>query len=106
VFAGPYTPTAAELDAPEAALPAYLRAHARASAKAPLADRAPSSLRQYQGVRTPSGERSIFGRFLCRPIEGWRTRMIGVKDGGDCYFSVHYSPDTRQFSGLNINGET
>ena len=30
--------------------------------------------------------------------------VVGVDDGGDCYFEAYWERDTRRFRGVSING--
>ena len=106
-----FTPTTAEVAAFETGLAAWLRANVPPSRREgqPLADRASKFMRQYVGHVEPDGSRWIWGNFFCRyegqEPGGWRKRHYGVKDGGDCYFNLEFSPDSRAFKSLSINGE-
>lgn len=63
--------------------------------------------RQYAGATGEDGRRLIFANFFCDPEswDNWRTQLLIVMDGGDCYFQVLYDPAARTFVSLSINGE-
>jgi hypothetical protein len=99
----------------EARLPRALRTDRvrRVSTDNPLAERAASYLRQYIGYVDRHGRRWIWGNFMCRdPMEPvaehrgrWRTRLVHMNDGGDCFFSLEYSPESHRFRYLIVNGD-
>lgn len=98
-----YVPSSEELNELEDHLVPYLRGEHPA-----LAARAPSDWRQYVGYVDQSGTRWIWASFQCRLgpylAPHFRTHLIVVSDGGDCFFQVEYSPDTERFRHLMING--
>jgi hypothetical protein len=107
-------PTADEIRALEAALPAALdRESPRKAGQAPLSERARSYLRQYVGYVNRGGQRRIWGNFICRnpfdrdPEMGdyWRKHLLFTFDGGDCFFNVDYVSATRTFLSISINGD-
>ena len=103
------TPTAADVAELEAGLPAFLRASlpSDASRRPHLADRAAAYLRQYVGYVDDDGTPVLWGNFFCDVFGGqdWRTTLITVDDGGDCYFQVEFLPAKHQFRRLQVNGE-
>lgn len=106
-----FTPTAAEVAAFEAALTPELRARVAPSRPGtkPLAERWPTYHRQYVGHLEPDGSRWLWGNFFCHvdpDDQGrWRQQSVVVKDGGDCYFQVDFSPSSRTLKDLSVNGE-
>ena len=61
--------------------------------------------RQYRGI-VLGGRKQIFIRFFCEiSSEDWTSREMVVLDGGSCFFSLRFSPATKTFSNLWINGE-
>lgn len=61
--------------------------------------------RQYVAV-VRAGERLIYINALCNVHSKpeWRTRLIRVLDGGNCYWQAWYDPVTGTFSELTVNG--
>ena len=37
--------------------------------------------------------------------DDWRAVLVGVHDGGDCYFTVEYGAKRGTFSRFTVNGE-
>jgi hypothetical protein len=99
-----WTPALADVTALEAKLPAYLRASYKDQSKEPLWKRAPGYKRQYFGI-TYQGARVIYANFFCDAPASWRTVLVDVDDGGDCYFSVKYDAKRGTFQDLMVNGE-
>ena len=62
--------------------------------------------RQYLGY-TDAGKKRIFVNSFCHWKEDWfwRDSVIIVKDGGTCFFRVHYDLSSSQFEQLEINGD-
>jgi hypothetical protein len=61
--------------------------------------------RQYRGI-VLGGRKQIFIRFFCEiSSEDWTSREMVVLDGGSCFFNLRFSPATKTFSNLWINGE-
>ena len=99
---GVWTPTSADVAAFEAGLEAYLTAHVPAYANG-LPKKLHSYKRQWAGV-TAGGKRKLYGNFFCREQPGWKESLIGVDDGGDCYFQIFYDVDTKTYVDLMVNG--
>jgi hypothetical protein len=64
--------------------------------------------RQYAGI-VLGGHKIIYVNALCETAGNkyetyWRERFVQVFDGGDCYWSVRYDPETGRFSELMVNG--
>lgn len=106
-----WTPTEAEVQAMEAALPAFLQAEEGREGSL-IQQRAAEGMwqeldrytRQYVGV-VAGGEQLIWGNYFCHHGGEWQEQLVMVEDGGPCYFSVTFNPATSEFSNLDINGE-
>jgi hypothetical protein len=105
-----WTPALADVTALEQKLPAYLRRAYKDQdrRREPLWKRAPHYKRQYLGI-TQKGERTIYANFFCEIFgphpEDWKTILVDVDDGGDCYFQVEYDVKAGTFHDLSVNGE-
>ncbi|OJT17939.1 hypothetical protein BO221_43915 [Archangium sp. Cb G35] len=98
-----WTPTRKDVLDLEERIEAYLREREQGDLWSSIA----SYKRQYVGL-TRNGRRVIFANFFCHTFDDffdWRTRLVSVDDGGDCFFHVFYEPASATFSGLQINGE-
>jgi hypothetical protein len=45
------------------------------------------------------GSHHIQGNFFCTEEPNWKKELIGVPDGGDCFFGLEYNVDTGEFVG-------
>ena len=62
--------------------------------------------RQYIVVKNNIGEKEIWLNCFCRvPYLNWRTEIIQVSDGGDCYFNVKINLSLKTYYDLMVNGE-
>ena len=99
---GVWTPAASDIALFESGLGSYLTAHAPPWAK-DLPKKFRTYKRQWTGL-SAGGKRKIFGNFFCHEMPGWKERLVGVDDGGDCYFQIFYDVDTHTYLDLMING--
>lgn len=100
-----WTPNAEDIAQLEANLPAFLEANAEQFNRDIVAE-LPDYIRQYLGY-TVEGQRLIYVNAVCGHGGNydWRNELIGVEDGGDCYFQVVYNFETGEFSELIVNGQ-
>jgi hypothetical protein len=103
---GTWQPTAADIAALEAALPAALAERAR-----PETANAPQGWRRQYGGIVRGGRRFIYGNFTPQGpnLDGpdptrWRTSVQIVCDGGPSFFGVEYDVEARRFTHLAFNG--
>ena len=104
-----WTPTAADVRQAEELLPAYLASRDAASALGESRVRAelPRYKRQYWGV-VRRGRLEILIHFYHEDTSVGRKRlwlqgMVAVSGGGDQFFRITYQPNTKRFTGLQIN---
>ena len=99
-----WTPTETDIDVAERALPTFLKQSRNSRAREVLRQ-LDSYKRQYRGVMV-RGRKQIFIRFFCETSsDSWMKEETVVMDGGSCFFSLRFSPATKAFSELWINGE-
>jgi hypothetical protein len=61
--------------------------------------------RQYVGL-IRNNRRVIFTNFFCDALRvDWKTSVVVVEDGGDCFFTVMFDANGSRFYDLRINGE-
>jgi len=62
--------------------------------------------RQYIPVINEKGEKEIWINFFCDDFgtEKWKTEIVEVDDGGNCYFNLKVNLTTKTYSELGING--
>ena len=60
--------------------------------------------RQYIAVLNEKGEKEIFINFLCddRGKDEWKTSLIIVEDGGNCFYSIKVNLTLKTFYDLSI----
>ncbi|HMT10960.1 MAG TPA: hypothetical protein PKA39_04990, partial [Ignavibacteria bacterium] len=64
--------------------------------------------RQFLGGITESGEKIIWINCLCKResevLKNWKTDLIIVADGGNCFFNVKVNVNRQVYYDLMING--
>ena len=62
--------------------------------------------RQYVSVFNERGEKEIWVNFFCNNgnTDQWKTKLIMIKDGGNCYFNLKVNLTNKTYSELKING--
>lgn len=104
-----WTPSQAEINLLESNFTQYLLEEKDPRANL-LSSKIYSYGRQYLGVTSTSGRKVILANGFCSAL-GYsnlelQKNILRVKDGGDCFFQVHYDPEKNSFSSLLINGES
>jgi len=107
-----FAPTRAEVEKLETALPDAIREGLRGQAviSPPLWERAKSYKRQYVPFVEAGGARWIWGNFMCanpgKPgSDSWRKKVVRPDHGGDCFFSLEFSPDSGKFRRFEISDD-
>lgn len=62
--------------------------------------------RQYVPVVNKNGQKVVWINFFCNDWESdsWKSDILIVNDGGNCYFNLKVNLDTKTYSELSING--
>jgi hypothetical protein len=62
--------------------------------------------RQYVPVINSDGQKVIWINFFCDDwgSENWKSDIMFVLDGGNCYFNLKVNLETKTYSDLSING--
>ena len=62
--------------------------------------------RQYVAVINNKEQKEIWINFFCDDWgnENWKSELMGVEDGGNCYFNLKVNLETGEYSELYING--
>lgn len=62
--------------------------------------------RQYVPVINKDGQKEIWINFFCDDWESgnWKSEIMMVNDGGNCYFNLKVNLETKTYSELRING--
>ena len=62
--------------------------------------------RQYVSVINEKGQKEIWINFFCDDwgSENWKSDIMMVHDGGNCYFNLKVNLETKAYSELSING--
>lgn len=99
-----WTPTDADVAAFEAAFPAWIADQSVWGADE-VTERWPEDyIRQYVGFERDE-QRLLYVNAFCElDFVDWHDQPVSVDDGGPCFFSVVYDPQTGLFSELMING--
>jgi hypothetical protein len=101
---GYWTPAERDILALEAGLAAFLRASA--PERSPdLWQKQPTYKRQYAGL-IRDGRRLVYASFFCSTQgDAWRSQVLFVLDGGDCFFQLTYDVERGTYGDLMVNGE-
>lgn len=61
--------------------------------------------RQYIAMTNQKGEKVVWANFFCSTHGAdWKHVMIGVDDGGNCYFQVTFNLSQRKYERFSVNG--
>lgn len=64
--------------------------------------------KQFVGAVNYKGERTIWVNCFCKKakddFENWKTDLVVVKDGGNCFFNITINADNNEYYDLNVNG--
>ena len=56
-------------------------------------------------VTNKNGQKEVWVNCFCRvDNDKWKTRMVGVEDGGNCYFNFKINLTTKKYYDLGVNG--
>jgi len=63
--------------------------------------------RQYLAIKNQKGEKEVWINCLCTPMgtEKWKSKIISVEDGGNCFFNVKVNLTKRKCYELKVNNE-
>jgi hypothetical protein len=102
VGGGSWDPTPAALTELEAALKPALVLAARNRGRLPAWR---EYTFQYQGRKTLLGRQFIYVNAFCsHESRDLAQDWVTVRDGGSCYFSAKYDPETKRIYDLDVNG--
>ena len=61
--------------------------------------------RQYVPILNALGEKEVWVNFFCKtsPSDKWRTNLVSVEDGGNCYFNIKVNLNKKAYYDLEIN---
>jgi hypothetical protein len=97
-----WTPTEVEVSMLESGLAPHLKAN-RPDESPRLYRKLSQYKRQYIGV-CEEGRRILYAFFMCEAPPKWKEQVMEIRDGGDCYFSVHFDVATRRYLYVTVNG--
>ncbi|WP_111710325.1 hypothetical protein [Lutibacter citreus] len=61
--------------------------------------------RQYVPVINENGEKEVWINFFCSTMkDNWKTDLVMVHDGGNCFFNIKVNLTKKNYSDLRING--
>jgi hypothetical protein len=101
---GYWTPAEQDVLALEAGLAAFLR-DAAPERSPDLWQKQPTYKRQYIGLLR-DGKRLVYASFFCSTEgDGWRSQVLFVLDGGDCFFQLTYDVERDTYGDLMVNGD-
>jgi hypothetical protein len=62
--------------------------------------------RQYVPIINDKGQKEVWINFFCDGFgaDNWKTEIVQVEDGGNCYFNIKINLETKEYYELGING--
>jgi hypothetical protein len=60
--------------------------------------------RQYVAVTNKKGEKEVWVNCFCMDMKNWKTDIVRVMDGGNCFFHVKINLTKNTFYQLSVNG--
>ncbi|MBE2218092.1 MAG: hypothetical protein IAE90_07815 [Ignavibacteria bacterium] len=104
----PYTPTAGEIDQAEELLSQCFTQQESGVVNCFVGKKLEDYNRQFLGGITESGEKVIWINCLCKredeAFKDWKTRLIIVADGGNCFFNLKININKQIYYDLRVNG--
>ena len=105
----PFTPTADDIQAAEDILLACYNKEVTGTVNPFFGRKLEDYYRQFVGGEKENGERIIYINCFCYVIDEyfkkWKTQLIMVDDGGNCFFNVKVSLDKKEYYELMVNGK-
>jgi hypothetical protein len=100
-----WTPQESDVRKAEEKLVPFLQSELKSPDREWILKRLKSYKRQYLG-RVVGGHKEIFINFFCDSFDApdWTKTMVITFDGGACFFHVHFSPESKTFFELEVNG--
>ena len=104
----PYTPTMEDIQTAEEVLLACYNKE-RTGTENPFAGRKLEDYnRQFIGAEIEGGDKVILINCFCKSrsetLKQWKTDLVLVADGGNCFFHVNVNLKRKQYYGLMVNG--
>ncbi|MBB5061263.1 hypothetical protein HDF16_005999 [Granulicella aggregans] len=101
-----WQPTATQIESAESHLSQIIGLHTQWLGDTRVIDNPGGYYRQYVPIQL-DGKKLLFVNAFCdRGLTAdWRSRLVDVSDGGECYWKATYDPVTERYSDLAINGK-
>ena len=104
----PYTPTKEDIQAAEDILLACYNKEVTGTVNPFFGRKLENYHRQFVGGEKENGEKIIYINCFCYVIDEyfkkWKTELIMVDDGGNCFFNVRVNLDKKEYYELMVNG--
>jgi hypothetical protein len=60
--------------------------------------------RQYVCVINNKGQKEVYVNCLCDSMNSWKTELVEIQDGGNCFFNFKINLSTKRYYDFNVNG--
>ena len=60
--------------------------------------------RQYVAIINKKGEKEVWVNCFCMDLKNWRTEIVQVMDGGNCFFHLKINLSKKTYYELSVNG--
>ena len=104
----PYTPTLQDIQTAEDVLLQCYNKEVTGTANPFFGRKLEDYNRQFVGGELEGGEKGIWINCICKTeseiLKKWKTEIILVADGGNCFFHVNVNLKRKEYYGLMVNG--
>ena len=104
----PYDPTMEDIEAAEEILAACFTKESSGTANPFYGRKLEDYNRQFVGAEIEGGDKVIFINCFCGAeseiLKNWKTQIIMVADGGNCFFHVNVNLKRKEYYSLMVNG--
>lgn len=104
----PYTPTLEDVQIAEDVLSNCFTKEATGTANPFFGRKLEDYNRQFVGAEMEGGDKVIWINCFCKTeseiLKNWKSEIIMVADGGNCFFHVNVNLKRKEYYGLMVNG--
>ncbi|MBB5061496.1 hypothetical protein HDF16_006232 [Granulicella aggregans] len=101
-----WQPTATQIESAESHLSQIIGLHTQWPGDTRIIENPGGYYRQYVPVQLDGKELLFVNAFCARGLTAeWRSQLVDVSDGGECYWKATFDPVTERYSNLVINGK-
>jgi hypothetical protein len=104
----PWTPGDADMQVADSLYEVFFDIEARGTVNHFLGKKSTDFCKQFFGAINDKGEKIILINCFCKKeldtFNKWKTDLVIVQDGGNCFFKMKINVDKKEFYDVRING--